>query len=153
MTQPWRYSCKNSNVQSLNGHEREHQDNAKAAEQTPVGMGTHSSLDTWKMSGGFTEFSANDNPAEAGLNKSGRTLKSLLDEKRGSRGNVQVCSVLSSLSLMFWEQEDEVNGMHSKRYWEVRLSVKSLLETNKQPGDGGHNILPCYRWQRIQTSQ
>lgn len=44
-----------------------------------VGMGTHSSTDTREMSGGFTEFSANEVPAEAGLNESGRTLKSLLD--------------------------------------------------------------------------
>lgn len=33
MTQPWRHSCNSNNVQSLNGHKREHQDNAKAAEQ------------------------------------------------------------------------------------------------------------------------
>ena len=79
MTQPWRRSCNSSNVQSLSGHEREHQDNAKAAEQITGWHGNtqlHRYLgDVWRV----TEFSANEVPAEAGLNKSGKTLKSLLD--------------------------------------------------------------------------
>lgn len=79
MTQPWRRSCNSSDVQSLTGHEREHQDNAKAAEQI-TGWHGNTQLrrylgDVWRV----TEFSANEVPAEAGLNKSGRTLKSLLD--------------------------------------------------------------------------
>lgn len=52
--------------------------------------------------------------------------------RRGSLGNVQwLFSVLSGLSLMFWEWEDKVGGVHSNSRWEVLLSIKSLLETDK----------------------
>ena len=94
-----------------------------------VGMGTHSSTDTWKISGGLE----NSQPMKFQLRQD---LKIRQDSEestgllKGNLGNVQVCSVLSSLSLMFWEQGDR-ECMHSKRYWGVRLTVKSLLETDK----------------------